>query len=114
MTAARRESVIPAPIAEAAAAPLRAAEVDSRTRALLGGAIVPTLLRLQGDPAVEIHPEDAGRREIRDGDWVEVGNDRGAFLARARVGETVRPGTVFTPTVWWSRLAFRASAQEST
>src|SRR6266478_1711825 len=42
ITAARRESVIATPIAEAAAA----AEVDSRTRALLRGAIVPTLLRL--------------------------------------------------------------------
>src|SRR6476660_4210977 len=46
MTAATRKVVIPASIAETAAAPLRAAEVDSRTRALLRGPIVPTLLRL--------------------------------------------------------------------
>ena len=46
ITAARRKRVSTAPIAEAAAAPPRAAEVDSRTRALLRGAIVPTLLRL--------------------------------------------------------------------
>ena len=45
ITAARRQAVIAAPIAERRAPP-RAAEVDSRTRELLRGAIVPTLLRL--------------------------------------------------------------------
>ncbi|HTE21218.1 MAG TPA: molybdopterin dinucleotide binding domain-containing protein, partial [Armatimonadota bacterium] len=63
---------------------------------------VPTLRRLHGDPSVEIHPEDAAPREIVDGEWVEVANDRGSFRARARVGETVSPGTVFSPTLWWS------------
>lgn len=62
---------------------------------------VPTLRRLHGDPTVEIRPEDAAPRGIRNGDWVEVVNDRGSFLARARVGETVAPGSVFCPTVWW-------------
>ena len=42
ITATRRRAVIAAPII----APPRAAEVDSRTRELLRGAIVPTLLRL--------------------------------------------------------------------
>ena len=42
ITATRRQAVIAAPMM----APPRAAEVDSRTRALLRGAIVPTLLRL--------------------------------------------------------------------
>jgi putative MATE family efflux protein len=46
ITAARRKAVNTAPIAETDAAPPRGAEVDSRTRALLRGAIVPTLLRL--------------------------------------------------------------------
>src|SRR5207253_1863904 len=39
-------AVSPAPAAETEAAPPRAAKVDSRTRELLRGAIVPTLLRL--------------------------------------------------------------------
>src|SRR5438094_7870294 len=46
ITAARRKAVCIAPIAETDAAPPRAAKVDSRTRELLRGAIVPTLLRL--------------------------------------------------------------------
>ncbi len=66
---------------------------------------VPSHRRAHGDPFVEIHPRDAAARDVRDGDWVEVSNSRGAFLARARVGETVAPGTVFTPTLWWSQYA---------
>jgi hypothetical protein len=46
ITAARRSAVSTAPIAGTGAAPLPAAEVDSRTLELLRGAIVPTLLRL--------------------------------------------------------------------
>lgn len=65
---------------------------------------LPTLRRLHGDPTLEIHAHDAAARGIRDGDWVEVANDRGAFLARARVGETVPPGVVFSPTLWWPQL----------
>jgi anaerobic selenocysteine-containing dehydrogenase len=66
---------------------------------------LPTLRRLHGDPSIELSPQDAGPRNIRAGDWVEVTNSRGAFLARARVGETVPPGTVFTPTLWWPQHA---------
>lgn len=62
---------------------------------------LPTLRRLYGDPTLELHPTDAAAREVREGDWVEVSNDRGAFLVRAKLGETVQPGTVFCPTLWW-------------
>lgn len=64
---------------------------------------VPTLRRLHGEPSLEIHPDDAARRSILDDDWVEVRNDRGSFQARARVAATVRPGSVFTPTVSWGQ-----------
>jgi putative MATE family efflux protein len=47
ITAAKRKGVaVAAPIAEADVAPPRPSEVDSRTRAMLHGVIVPTLLRL--------------------------------------------------------------------
>src|SRR5499433_517551 len=45
-SAAKCQALNIAPTAEAAAQLPRATEVDARTRALLGGAIVPTLLRL--------------------------------------------------------------------
>ena len=66
---------------------------------------LPSMRHRHGDPTVELHPDDARERDIRHGDWVEVANDRGAFLARARVTDAVQPGTVFTPTLWWTQHA---------
>ena len=51
---------------------------------------------------LEIHPEDAGPREIGDGDRVRVHNDLGEVLCRARVNPALRPGVVFLPKGLWS------------
>lgn len=45
---------------------------------------------------VEIHPADAARLGIADGDLVEVASRRGAVRVPARLGG-VRPGVVFLP-----------------
>jgi anaerobic selenocysteine-containing dehydrogenase len=66
---------------------------------------IDTLRHAAGEPTVEIHPEDAGRRGIRDGQWVRVFNDRGAFRARAVVGATVKPGVVVSQGVWWNKYS---------
>lgn len=66
---------------------------------------VPSLRKRHGDPYVEMHAEDAAARNLADGDWVDVANDRGSFRARVKLAETVSPGTVFCPTVWWSQHA---------
>ncbi len=44
----------------------------------------------------EIHPRDARRRGIRDGDAVTVESRRGSVDFRARVTRDIRPGVVFT------------------
>jgi anaerobic selenocysteine-containing dehydrogenase len=64
---------------------------------------IDSLRQIAKEPTVEIHPVDAGPRGIEDGQWVRVHNDRGAFLARALVGSTVRPGVVVSLSVWWNR-----------
>lgn len=64
---------------------------------------VPSLRRLHGESAVEIHPRDAEERGIAEGEWVRVENDRGSFRARARVRESVPPGVLFSPTVAWTQ-----------
>jgi anaerobic selenocysteine-containing dehydrogenase len=64
---------------------------------------IPTLRREAGEPAVEIHPQDAERRGLRTGQWVRVFNDRGGFRARAVVAESVRPGVVVTQGIWWNK-----------
>jgi anaerobic selenocysteine-containing dehydrogenase len=66
---------------------------------------VESLRQHAGEPAVEMHPADAAARGIADGTWVRVGNDRGGFRARARVGATVRQGVVVAPSIWWNKYA---------
>ncbi|MCD6289812.1 MAG: molybdopterin oxidoreductase family protein [Anaerolineae bacterium] len=66
---------------------------------------VERLLRREGEPVLWIHPDDAARRDVKDGQMVRVWNERGDFLARARVTEDVRPGVCMTPSVWWSKLS---------
>jgi trimethylamine-N-oxide reductase (cytochrome c) len=43
---------------------------------------------------VRIHPVDARNRDIKQGDIVQVYNDRGTVLGIAQITERGRPGTV--------------------
>ncbi|MBN9798872.1 Asp-tRNA(Asn)/Glu-tRNA(Gln) amidotransferase GatCAB subunit C [Pseudonocardia sp. UM4_GMWB1] len=55
-----------------------------------------------GREVVRIHPDDAARLGIGDGDVVRLHNDRGACLAAARVTDDIRPGVLQLPTgAWW-------------
>ncbi len=56
-----------------------------------------------GERTLEIHPTDAASRGIADGVTVSVFNDRGRFLARAVVAETVKPGVVVSLGLWWRK-----------
>lgn len=56
----------------------------------------------QPEPFMVIHPDDAGRRGIGDGDRVRAWNDRGSFEVVARVGDQTRPGVVVAPMGWWA------------
>jgi anaerobic selenocysteine-containing dehydrogenase len=61
-------------------------------------------LRRDAGPEVVLHVKDAERRGIADGMMVVVENDRGHFHGIARVGESVREGVVWAPSVWWTKL----------
>jgi formate dehydrogenase major subunit len=45
---------------------------------------------------LEIHPEDAETRGIRDGDWVGIASRAGDTVLRATITERVQPGVVYT------------------
>jgi anaerobic selenocysteine-containing dehydrogenase len=64
-----------------------------------------SLRRQTKEPEVLLHPADAERRAIGVGAVVTVRNDRGAFLARARVEPSIREGVVWAPSIWWGKLA---------
>jgi len=52
---------------------------------------------------LEISPEDAAARGIVAGQLVRIHNDRGAFQARAVVGDSVKRGVVVTLGIWWNK-----------
>jgi anaerobic selenocysteine-containing dehydrogenase len=57
------------------------------------------------EPHLDLHPQDAAARGIRDGDRVRVFNDRGSYMLKARVNGKPRPGVVVAPSVWWKKHA---------
>ncbi|MGH2404941.1 MAG: molybdopterin dinucleotide binding domain-containing protein, partial [bacterium] len=61
---------------------------------------IESLLKSGREPFVEIHPQDAARIAIQDGDFVEVTSRRGKAIAQARVTEEIVRGTCFMPFHW--------------
>jgi biotin/methionine sulfoxide reductase len=57
--------------------------------------------KVAGREAIQLHPDDAAARGIRDGDVVRVFNDRGACLAGAVLTDTLRRGVARLPTGAW-------------
>jgi anaerobic selenocysteine-containing dehydrogenase len=66
---------------------------------------VQSLRATEGEPHLDIHPDDAASRGIDHGDMVRIFNDRGSFAARARVTDKARPGLVVGLSIWWKKLA---------
>ena len=66
---------------------------------------VRSLRDSEGEPTLQIHPQDAAARGIADGERVRVFNDRGQFTLAARVTERARPGVVVALSIWWKKLA---------
>jgi assimilatory nitrate reductase catalytic subunit len=58
---------------------------------------VAELLSSQPEARLQLHPAAAASRSIKDGDLVEVTNERGKVLCRAELSNAVRPDTVFLP-----------------
>jgi anaerobic selenocysteine-containing dehydrogenase len=66
---------------------------------------VDALRRGAREPELMIHPEDAMSRSVLNGTRVEVHNDRGSFSAVARVSDAVSEGTVWSPSIWWTKFS---------
>ncbi len=65
---------------------------------------LPSFIKAEKEPFLEIHPDDAGVRAIKDGDRVKIFNDRGSFTAKARVSDKARNSVVVALSVWWKKL----------
>jgi anaerobic selenocysteine-containing dehydrogenase len=66
---------------------------------------VESLRSTEGEPHLDIHPADAERRGIVEGNQVRIFNDRGSMQARARVTDKAREGLVVGLSIWWKKLA---------
>lgn len=65
----------------------------------------PAQRRVEGEQSVTIHPVDAQQRGIADGQEVRVFNDRGQFIATAKLSEDIAPGVVLSHMGAWAKNA---------
>ncbi len=65
---------------------------------------VKSLRDIEGEPLLEMHPDDAAARSLADGSLVRVFNDRGSYRCICRVGDRARPGVVNGLGIWWRKL----------
>ena len=61
---------------------------------------IPTLLKVEGQPFIELHPDDAKKLEVTADQPVEVRSRRGRAVFKAVITDKIRPGTVFVPFHW--------------
>ncbi|WP_431479310.1 molybdopterin-containing oxidoreductase family protein [Massilia eburnea] len=66
---------------------------------------VQSLRATEGEPQLDINPDDAATRGINHGDMVRIFNDRGSFVCKARVTPKARQGLVVGLSIWWKKLA---------
>lgn len=74
----------------------------------------PRLLEAAGEPRLRIHPEDASKRGIENGQSVRVFNDRGAIVLTAEVTDRMQPNIVVLLHGWWASRIGGSSANALT
>ncbi len=62
---------------------------------------VPYLREVLPYPTLQIHPETAAKRGIREGDWVVVESLHSNMKLKAQVNPGIRPDTVMALHGWW-------------
>ncbi|WP_328388733.1 bifunctional nitrate reductase/sulfite reductase flavoprotein subunit alpha [Nocardia sp. NBC_00416] len=61
---------------------------------------IDKLDKLNGEPFVEIHPDDARALGLAPGDELEIASRRGRAVLPVRISDRVRPGDCFAPFHW--------------
>jgi anaerobic selenocysteine-containing dehydrogenase len=65
---------------------------------------VKSLRDMEGEPMLEIHPDDAASRQVKNGAMVRVFNDRGSYQCKAQISTRAQVGMVVGLGVWWRKL----------
>jgi len=63
----------------------------------------PMAREIKKEPRLNINVVDANKRGIKDEDIVRVYNDRGQMKLKARINESMRPGSVWVEHGWWPK-----------
>jgi anaerobic selenocysteine-containing dehydrogenase len=66
---------------------------------------LPSFLRSEREPFIQLNAEDALHRDIYDGDAVRVWNDRGECQLKALISDRVKPGVAVALSIWWNKLS---------
>ena len=61
---------------------------------------IEKIVKMHSEPFLEIHPHDAKKVGIKDGDLLEVRSRRGTCRFPSIVTKAIAPGTVFAPMHW--------------
>ena len=66
---------------------------------------IPYLREVLPYPTLQIHPQTASARGIKDGDWVLVESPHGTMKVKAEIIPGIRPDTVMALHGWWQGCA---------
>jgi ferredoxin-nitrate reductase len=75
---------------------------------------VDKVRKMHPEPFLEIHPKDAKKLKIENGDWLEVRSRRGMARLKAKVTQAITPNTLFVPMHWGTLWAEAAEANALT
>ncbi len=75
---------------------------------------VDKIKKMHPQPFVEIHPRDAAKLEINQGELVELRSRRGQAKFPAQITANITPGTVFVPLHWGALWAEQAEGNALT
>jgi len=56
------------------------------------------------EPFLEVHPSDAERYGLKDGEWAVIETRRGRYVARAKITKAVKRGVVAIPWHWGANV----------
>ncbi len=62
---------------------------------------IPSQRKLYPDPFCLVHPKDAKKYGITDGEWITISSPRGHIISKAQVTYECKEGVVFVPRPGW-------------
>ncbi|MCJ2541487.1 molybdopterin oxidoreductase family protein [Thermostichus vulcanus] len=75
---------------------------------------IDKIIKMHPQPFIEIHPHDAEKLALQEGDPVQVRSPRGQAYFPAKITRAIAPGTVFVPMHWGSLWANQAECNALT